>query len=397
MTTYTDAFGGANIYPSDISYSAVALTADTQFNWPEETSSSTNLVTRIMDVSASGAYAITMPDAQGASSGETVLFNGTGASAFVVKDNGGTQIVSVAPGEAWQIYLTSNTTAAGAWRAFQYGAGTSTADASSLAGNGLVASGSTLEQAVEVLQFNSDYTAGASDRSKVYLWTGAAGTLTLGAVTLENDWFMHLRNGGTGAIVVDPPGAATIDDLATLSFQPGESAIITTDGTNYYTIGFGQSATFAFDYTSIAVAGTGNYTLTGAELNRIVYKFTGLLTGDRTIIVPSTVQQYWINNATTGAFVFTVKTALGTGVTIDSGAKSIFYCDGTDVIDADSSTLSTPISVAQGGTGATTASAARINLGGTAVGSALFTAADTASAWSTLGPAPSGVVNGGTY
>jgi hypothetical protein len=52
MTTYTDVFGGANIYPSDISWSAVNLTGNVTLSWPEETSTSTNLATRIMDVTA---------------------------------------------------------------------------------------------------------------------------------------------------------------------------------------------------------------------------------------------------------------------------------------------------------------------------------------------------------
>ena len=56
-----------------------------------------------------------------------------------------------------------------------------------------------------------------------------------------------------------------------------------------------------------------------------------------------------------------------------------------------------PISVADGGTGATTAGGALINLGGTSVGIAVFTAATQQAAWTALGVAPAGVVNGGTY
>jgi hypothetical protein len=132
-------------------------------------------------------------------------------------------------------------------------------------------------------------------------------------------------------------------------------------------------------------------------LNRIVYKFTGALTGNRIVVVPSTVQQYWIDNATTGAYTLTVKTSAGTGVAITQGSRGIYYCDGSDVVTADTTTLSFPISVAQGGTGATTAGAALINLGGTAVGTAIFTAANPAAAWSALGVAPAGVVDGGTF
>jgi len=399
MPIYTDVFGGANIYPSEISYSAIALSADVVLSWPEETSASSNLATRIIDVTASaGSLSIFMPDATKSGTGNTVLFNNQGANTFIVKNAVGTQLASIAAGTVWQVYLTSNTTEAGLWETLQFGATVSQANASALAGTGIVAVGTLLSQSVPITSFNSNYTAGTNDRAKMYVWTGAGGTLTLpSAPTVGDNWFMYLRNAGTGAITVDPSGTPTIDGSATLSFQPGDSAIIATDGVNFFTVGLGQQAIFAFDYTSIDVAGTGNYTLAGSELNRIAYNFTGVLTGNRNIIVPATVQQYWVTNATTGAYTFTVKTSAGTGVTLTSGQRAIYYCNGTDVVDADSSTVSTPISVADGGTGATTAGAALINLGGTSVGTSLFTAVDQAAAYAALGVAPAGVVVGGVF
>jgi hypothetical protein len=210
-----------------------------------------------------------------------------------------------------------------------------------------------------------------------------------------NDWFLYVRNSGTGAVVLTPVGTDIVDGAVSLAFQPGESALVATDGTAYYSIGFGQSATFAFDYTSISVAGAGNYALSGTELNRIAYSFTGVLTANRAIIVPDTVQQYWIANNTSGAFTFTIKTSAGTGVALNTGERAIYYCDGTNVVDADSSTASYPISVAQGGTGASTASGARINLGVSSVGESLVTAVSQAAAWSALGPLTS--LSGGAF
>ena len=172
---------------------------------------------------------------------------------------------------------------------------------------------------------------------------------------------------------------------------------MTTDGSNYYTIGYGRSATFAFDYAVVNVAGTGTYTLSGTELNRVSYKFTGTLTGNRDIVVPSTVQQYWVDNQTTGAFTLTIKTAAGSGLSITSGQRAIFYCDGTNVVDADTSTVSLPVQVSQGGTGAVSASSARLNLGASSVGDSIFTAASTSAVWSILGAAPIGTVDGGTF
>lgn len=397
MTTYQDVFGGATIYPSEISYSAITLTEDIELSWPTETSSSGDLVTRIIDVDASSPnLSIVMPPANKAGVGQTVLFNNVGTETFFVKDNDGTQLIAPTDGTLWQIYITDNSTAAGDWNSLQYGASVSQANASALAGNGLKAIGTMLATATPVTSFNSNYVAGVNDRAKLFVWTGAGGTFGITDVAdLGDDWFVMLRNEGTGAIVVNPAGSPTINGAATLSFQPGDSAVLVTDGTNFYTVGFGQSATFAFDYTVISVAGTGDYTLTGSELNRIAYNFTGVLTGNRAVIVPATVQQYWVTNSTTGAFTFTIKTAAGTGVTLAAGQRAIFYCDGTNVVDADSSTVSLPITIAQGGTGAITAAGALINLGGTSVGIALFNAASQAAAWTALGNSP--LIAGGTF
>jgi len=386
MTTYSDVFGGANIYPSEISYSALSLTASISLQWPLDTVTATTPVTRIMDISANAAgYSITMPSATQVGTGETVLFNNTGSDTITINNNAGSQIATIASGTAWQIYLTSNSTSAGVWRVVQFGASTSTANASTLAGNSLKAVGTALEQAMPVNTFNSSYTSGISDRAKSYVWTGGAGTLTLPtAASVGANWFINVKNLGTGDLTIARSGTDTIDNTTSKVLQLNDSAILFTDGVEYYVLGFGQNAAFAFDYTVVAVSGA-TYTLSGSELNRIAYSFTGALTSNIDIVVPTTIQQYWVDNTTTGSYTLTVKTSAGTGVSINQGARAIVYCNGTNVVQADTYGISFPITVAQGGTNATTASAARINLGATTVGDALFTAASQSAAWSALG------------
>lgn len=396
MTVYTNIFGGSNISPSEISYSAVSLTADTTFDWSLETAPSSNLIAGIMDVTAtSGPWSLTLPDATEASPGQAILFNNVGANTFIIKDNAGNQVAAPVGGSVWQLYLTSNATSAGTWEAFLYGAQVSTANAASLAGTGLVAIGTLLSTAMPVTFFDANYTAGVTDRAKTYIWEGGAGTVTMTtAGTLGDNWFFQLRNEGTGALLIDPPGSQTINGLSTLTFQPGDSAIIFTDGLNFYTIGYGQAPVFAFDYTAISVAGSGDYVLSGSELNRIAYNFTGILTGNRNIIVPQTVQQYWVANNTTGPYTLTIKTAIASGYTVNQGSRVILYCDSTNVLAADTGGVSVPIGVSDGGTGATTAGNALINLGGSATGIAIFGAASQAAAQAAIGLDP---INGGTY
>lgn len=397
MSTYTQTFGGANIYPSDVSYRYVSLTIDQALDWPLETAPTNDVVASIMDINpTTSSLVITMPDATEASTGQTVLFNNVGAYTFTVKTSTGTQICAPTSGSTFQIYLTNNSTAAGTWRSFQYGAAASATNASSLAGLGLKAIATTLNQSIEVSSFSTNYTAGSSDRSKALIWTGGAGTLSLTAApTLGNDWFIQVRNSGTGDLTVDPNSSELINGGSTLTLSPGDSCIIVTNGAQFWTIGFGQSAAYAFSVLQIDVAGSGNYTLTVSELNKTAYIFTGALTGNRDIIVPTTAQQYWVSNQTTGSYTLGVKTAAqAVAVTVAQNARAILYCDGTDVVDADTQTISIPISILQGGTGATTASGARTNLGATAVGDAVFTAASTSAAQIALDLDP---IKGGTY
>jgi hypothetical protein len=82
---------------------------------------------------------------------------------------------------------------------------------------------------------------------------------------------------------------------------------------------------------------------------------------------------------------------------VNQGSRGIYYCDGTNVVNAQTGGLAVPIALSDGGTGATTASAARTNLGASSTGDALFTAVDQAAAWAALGVAPAGVVDGGTF
>ena len=392
--TFTQTFGGTTIYPAGVSYRAVALSANQTLTWPVETATSNNIVAQIMDVTPSaGSLSIIMPPANEVSVGETTLFFNPGAFSFTVKDNGGNTIVAIAPGLSYQVYLIGNSTVNGTWRSTQYAAGTSVATAGSLVGSGIKAISSTLNQSMSVTTLNSNYTIGDADRSEAFVWNGGAGAFTLpSSGTVGNDWFCQIRNSGTGAITLTPTGSELINGAPNLTFNPGDSAIVICDGSAFFTIGFGQSAAFAFDYVSIDLSSpvTSPYTLSGANLNRIAYSFGGTLTANMEVLIPATIQQYWISNDTSGAFSLTVKVSGQTGVVIPQGSRGIYYCNGTDIIDADTASFAFPLTVAQGGTGATTESGARVNLGGTSVGIGVFTAVTAADGRNALIAAKSG-------
>ena len=334
--SYNSPFTGNVIQPTDVSYSRIILTTDLQLEWPINGTTTDDAAARIMEVStASSANELWMPPANQSSVGNDALIRNVGAVSLLVKDYTGLNtIVTVAAGEAQYIYITTNATTAGTWGIIAYGIGSSGADAATLAGYGLLAIGQTLNQSQPVTTFSSNYTALATDRSSTYVWTGGAGTLTLTlASTLADNWFMFVRNSGTGALTVAGSGGNTINGSASIILQPTDSCIIVCSGTTFYTVGLGKSTQFAFTQLSKAVL-TGTYTLTASEASNVIQKYTGALTGNVTIVVPATVQVYYIVNETSGAYTVTITTGSGGTAVLTAGSQATLVCDSVNLYNA---------------------------------------------------------------
>ena len=284
------------------------------------------------------SFTLDMPPANQASVGIDALFRNVGSYSFEVRDYAGGSIVTIAPGEAKYIYLTTNATTAGTWGLIAFGVGTSNVDAATLAGYGLKAISNTLNAANPVNTFGSNYTALTTDRASTYVWTGGSGTLALTAVgalvnQLGNDWYMMVRNGGTGTLTISPV-SGLINGASTIALQPADSCVICCSGSAFFTVGLGRSTEFNFTQLTKAVAASNTYTLTSSEAANTVQKYTGTGSGNVTVVLPQTVQVYYITNQTSGLQItFTTSGGGGTAI-VPASQQVILLCDSVNLLNA---------------------------------------------------------------
>ena len=339
MTTYTNPFTGQTIQPADVSYEYLSLTADTTLDWPIN-GNNTTPASSIIEVTTTtySGLSLILPPATQVSVGQSILIRNVGSLAFTVKNNSGGTIVSAASGVAYFVYLTDNSTTAGSWATVTFGAGTAAANAAELAGYGLTAIGATLNQSYQIVNYYTNTTLPVTVQAKFVVWGGGAGTITLpSASTAGANWFCMIRNNGSGILTLTPVGTDTIDGNANQQLQLTESLVLVSSGSGWNTFGYGRSNSFAYTQLSLVVTG-GTTTLTSAQGANTIQTYTGVLTSNQIVVVPSTVQLYTITNNTTGSYSFTVKTAVSGGATIvvPQGTSLVVICDGTNVYNAGS-------------------------------------------------------------
>jgi hypothetical protein len=177
---------------------------------------------------------------------------------------------------------------------------------------------------------------------------------------------------------------------------------------------FNAGATSLID-TSIAGTASitmtaANYTLSNAngvaDESRAMFIVLGGTPGaSYQVICPAVSKLYFVTNNT--GFAQTFKTSAGSGISVPNGARIALRCDGTDVLEAlnyvgsltiGSVTLSSPLGVASGGTGAATFTANNVLLGnGTsafqvvAPGTAGNILTSNGTTWQSTAPAAGGV------
>jgi hypothetical protein len=347
--SYLNPFTGATISPSQVGYESLTISVDTQLEWPIN-GNTNQVVANIVEVTATVAgLNLIMPAATAVSTGQATIIRNIGSNPFTVTDAGLHTIISVPSGISEYIYVTDNTTVNGTWSIVTFGAGTSAANASSLAGYGLTAIGTTLNQSYNYSATYSNRTLAASDRASFIVWDAGVGTITLPPSSVGNNWFVMIRNNGVGILNIACQGTDKVDGSSSIQLQIAQSIVIVCSGSGFNSFGSTLPSQFNFTILSKLVTG-GTVTLTTVEGQNVIQEYYGTLTSNCTVILPPTVQLYSIQNNTTGAFTLTFGTGAigGTTITVPQALSEIVICDGTNCYNATSAAVSSLPSITLG-------------------------------------------------
>jgi hypothetical protein len=164
-------------------------------------------------------------------------------------------------------------------------------------------------------------------------WGYYGGTMLVdGVLTQLANGTLALSASATNYVEINRSGTISKN---TTAYTPGATPL--------YTIVTGSSTVTSYtDYrawvqpkdqtSNVSVAVTGaDVTLTAAQASCRYLTTTGVLTGNRNVIVPNNWEGIvYCNN--TGAFTTTFKTSGGSGIVVAQTKRAILYADGTNVV-----------------------------------------------------------------
>ena len=260
---------------------------------------------RIIDcVATTTGLSIALPQGDQGTVGSDILFRNLGSNSFTVTDFTGANSVTVPAGIAKYFYLTNNTTAAGIWNNVTFGAGTSYADAATLAGNGLTTVAGQLATTQNVVDISVSPTLTDVSRAATYNWNAGLGNIALPAVSsLSTGWYIGFRNSGTGALTFTPQSPQLINGLSSITTNPGDSGYIIYDVSTggYITVGWVIPSNVVFTsatYDVDSITGNTLNLVSNAPIIQTYVAQSGTRTQTLAVTFPAITQLYILVNNT---------------------------------------------------------------------------------------------------
>jgi hypothetical protein len=351
MPIYTSPFTGTVVQPTDVSYYELNFSANVELFWPAVVNPQQVPAARIIDATPSTSnLVISLPAANQGALGTDILIRNMGADDFTVEDFDGTGSVLVEVGKSKYFYLSDNTTTAGVWQNVEFGAGTSSADAATLAGAGLVALAGKLNTTQNIVEVSSPPTLSDASRASTFIWTSGNNTINLPTSTsLTAGWFIAFRNSGNGTLTFAPQGTSLINNNATLDVNPAESGFIIFQQStgDFFTVGLAVPTNVTFTsatYDVDSIVGNTFSLVAYAPIIQTYVALSGTRTQQLDVVLPATTQLYVLVNSTgqpSYSVTFQVSGSLQTPIGLADGGVALVLSDGNFLYVISQSTTST--------------------------------------------------------
>ena len=307
MTTpvYVSPFTGTVVTQTDVSYFALAFSANTTLNWPSTVNASENPAARIIDcVASTSGLSIALPAGNQGTLGADILFRNLGAYPFTITDFSNGASVTVPVGISKYFYLVNNTTAAGVWNNVTFAAGTSYADAASLAGAGLTTVSGQLATTQNPVDVTTTPIINDASRAATFVWNGGAGNFNLPTVSsLSPGWYIGFRNNGTGTLSITPNSPDLLNGNTSVNTNPGDSGFIMYDANSggFITVGLANPNITTFTSATYDVDAISGNTFNLTKFAPIIQTYiaqSGTRTQTLAVTLPAITQIYILANNT---------------------------------------------------------------------------------------------------
>jgi hypothetical protein len=131
--------------------------------------------------------------------------------------------------------------------------------------------------ASQVVSRSSSFSLSVNDRNFVIVCTSAITASLLPAATAGDGFIAVIVNLSSGNVTIDPDGSETINNASTLVITPGNSATISTDGTEWYAFGYTQTPVEFIDSTF-------RITDNSDTSKKLAFEVSGVTTGTTTTL-----------------------------------------------------------------------------------------------------------------
>ena len=302
---YTSPFTGTVVTPTDVSYLALPFSTSQTLYWPSTVNGSQPPAARIIDcVAASDGLTIALPQADQGTLGADILFRNLGAHEFIITNFIGGSSVTVPVGISKYFYLTNNTSAAGVWQNVTFAAGTSFADAATLAGYGLTTVNGKLATTQNPVNVTVSPTITDDSRAATFVWNAGAGSFTLPSIqNLSAGWYIGFRNNGTGTLTINPTSPDNINGQTSINVNPGDSGFMFLNAalTGFITVGLANPNALTFTAATYDVDSIPTNTFSLVNFAPIIQTYiaqSGTRTQNLAVTLPAITQIYVLANNT---------------------------------------------------------------------------------------------------